>query len=211
MTNDVSGAEGDRECVHHEIDLIYGSFLKVIRGQGTICLPIASEGQVPEPNDDLMPPEEIQALWNKVVKESVNQNSLQQGRDGSMKQKEKIRKLELLLQAALKGGNLDLAMLLLSGLESMEVNRLAGGVMKRIQELQQQRKTIAEEMGKLGKEEGQKASSLNMQAGDVSTEIGLLQTFLQDLMAQKNEAQQLASNYLKSRHDTAQSIIRNMA
>jgi hypothetical protein len=61
------------------------------------------------------------------------------------------------------------------------------------------------------KQDAQNAQSVNAQVGDINTEMTMLQTFLQDVTERKNEAQQMASNFQKSRHDTALGIIRNMS
>ncbi len=142
---------------------------------------------------------QIQHLWNQTLV------------DQTLASSQKTKKLERLLQLALAGGNLDLAMLLLSGLETSQANEVAAGLMGQIRNLQDQRKQIANQMGQLGRDaDPAQLQSLNLKAGDVSTEIGLLQTFLQDVAAQKNEAQAMASNFLKSQHDTAMGIIRNI-
>ena len=117
--------------------------------------------------------------------------------------------MKRLLEAALACGNIDLAMLLIAGLETREANELAKGLMEKIQEKQAERRKIGEDLG--AEKDSGKAAKLNNEAGAIGTDIGIFQTFLQDVMAQKSEAQQMASNYLKSQRDTAQSIIRNMA
>lgn len=212
----------------------YGNYMNVLGGHGTIYLPLAPAAQIPPPPDpagpnlkitdplyethfgiptglnyELIPPEEIQALWNKVLYDSNNHAAAQQSLGAAIQGRDKIKKLQLLLQAALAGGNIDLAMLLLAGLETQQANDVAAGLMTRIQELQQKRQDLAKDMEKVGKDNPAKLTSLNNLAGDVGTEIQMLQLFLQDVMAQKNEAQQMASGYLKSKHDTAQAILRN--
>ena len=164
-------------------------------------------------NYELIPPEEIQQLWNQVVQDSNKQVTKQLGDQARQSQREKSKKLELLLEAALKGGNIDLAMLLLSGLETSEANEVASLLMERMQKLQAQKRSYAEEIAKLGTspEDAKKTADLNLKIGDIGTEMQMLQTFLQDITSQKNEVQQMASNYLKSKHETGMGIIRNMA
>jgi hypothetical protein len=53
-------------------------------------------------------------------------------------------------------------------------------------------------------------NKLNTKASGVGTEISMLQTFLQDVMSQKNEAQSMTSNFMKAKHDTGMAIIRNI-
>lgn len=157
----------------------------------------------------LIGPDQIQEMWNQVVNDSLNQSMIQGSRNTANESAQKTKKMELLLQLALNSGNIDMAMLLISGLETRRANELAGTIMGRIQELQKERQAFVTDMSKKN-QDPQEAARLNNMAGDKSTEISLLQTLLQDLMAQKNEAQQMASNYLKSKHETAQAILRNI-
>ncbi len=156
---------------------------------------------VPETN----PAQTLQDLWDQTLQmqePNVSGNT-------SIQQVSKSRKLRLLLQLALMSGNMDLAMLLLGSLETQQANSVAAGLMTQIRNLQEQRQSIANQMG--NKEiKPNELQKLNVQAGDIGTEISLLQTFLQDVMSQKNEAQAMTSNFLKSKHDTAMGIIRNM-
>lgn len=162
-------------------------------------------------NYELVPEEEIRQLWDQVVQESNKQVTRQLNQEIRRDGREKSEKLEMLLMIAINSGNIDLAMLLISGLETREVNKIAGNLMGRMQELQQQRRQMSGEMGKLGQtpEDQKKIQQLNLQIGDIGTEMQMLQIFLQDLMSQKQETQQMASNYIKSRHDTAMGILRN--
>ena len=172
-----------------------------IEYQAALGLPL---GTMPQ----LMSPEEIQDMWNQTLMGDF-------GNDLSTKNAasdQKTKRLQLLLQLALNSGNIDLAVLLMSGLETRMTNDVASGLMKQIQSLQEQRRQMADQMGKMGKDaDPSKIQEINMKAGDIGTEISLLQTFLQDIMGEKNEAQQMGSNFIKSRHETTQSIIRNLA
>lgn len=182
---------------------------QVMRSQAMACPTVTSSdyqanfGIPIGTNPALMPSETIQDLWQATLQQP---DTFGQSRDA------KTRKLQLLLQLALASGNIDLAMLLMSGLETRQCNEVAAGLMNQIQDLQSQRKAYAEEMGKLGKNgDPSKFQEFNIKAGDIGTEISLLQTFLQDVMAQKNESQAMASNFLKAKHETSMGIIRNMA
>lgn len=66
-------------------------------------------------------------------------------------------------------------------------------------------------MAKLGNDAqaAQQGSSLNLQASNIATDISLLQTFLQEVSSEKQEAQTFASNFIKNRHETAMGILRN--
>ena len=147
-------------------------------------------------------------MWNDLLQNSANQVSSQISGEENLSEKKKGAKRISLLQAALNSGDIDLAMLLIAGLESQQTNTIAGKLMTSIQEKQKERQAIADQM--TSEKDPAKASALNEKAANIGTDIGLLQILLQDIMSQKNEAQQMASNYLKSKHDTAQAIIRNM-
>lgn len=159
----------------------------------------------------MVPEDQIQEMWNQINADSMNQQRNHTLLQNTASDGGRIKKMEMLLTLALQGGNIDLAMLLLSGLETAKVNQLSGALMMKIKDLQTKRKGLVEQMARPENKDNQgEIQKLNNQAGDVSTEISMLQTFIQDLMAQKSEAQQMSSNILKTRHDTAQAIVRNM-
>lgn len=163
-------------------------------------------------NCELIPADEIQQMWNQVLADSSRQ-IMKQTVDQSRHQEEsKTKKLELLLRLALNSGDMDTAMLLFSGLESRQANEVSAGLMKRMQQLQDQRKSLVKQMAPTGDQSKDAQNSQKVQAdmSDIGTEMSLLQTFLQDIQSRKNEAQQMASNFIKSRHDTGMGIIRNM-
>jgi hypothetical protein len=165
-------------------------------------------GIAPGTSPALIPPDQIQQMWdttNSSTSLMIQDQFLANSADAK-----KAKKQQLLLQLALSSGNMDMAMLLISSLETRQANQIAGGLAQQIQKLQDQRSQIAEQMGQLGNDKQSDLSKLNTQASGIGTEISMLQTFLQDVMSQKNEAQTMASNFLKSRHDTAMGILHNM-
>jgi hypothetical protein len=161
-------------------------------------------------NYELIPAEEIQSQWNQVLADSNKQVTQQSQFQARQAEKEKMKKLERLLTMALNGGNLDMAMLLFSALETSQANDMAGSLLNRMKELQEQRTKLGNQVAELGTDKAQEAQKLNNTSSDLNTEIQFLQTFLQDVMSHKAEAQQMSSNFIKSRHDTAMGIIRNM-
>ncbi len=158
---------------------------------------------------ELMDPDYIQQQWNQILQDQQTQQQTSKTIGEASDESSKIKKMEMLLKMALASGNMDMAMILISGLESHSANKLMGQIMLSIRELQKQRQGLAEQMTKKGAKP-EEATKLNNQMGDIGTEISLLQTLLQDLNGQKTEAQQLSSNYIKSRHDTASAILRNI-
>ncbi len=201
----------------HEMDIvIYDRWRDITQGRshgGTICIPYAADVGITGACPTAYSPtqEEIQNQWNQTLYDSNNQNAVNNTRDLMNQEEAKCKKLELILMQALRSGNLDMAVLLLSGLETSRSNSITAGLMGRIENLQQQRKTIAEQMAKLGNDAqaAQQGSSLNLQASNIATDISLLQTFLQEVSSEKQEAQTFASNFIKNRHETAMGILRN--
>ncbi len=188
----------------------------------TICLPMPQSPYVPEPlayvplNPDepsKLTQEQIQNMWNQTLYDATNQSIMGTTQDMMRKEEEKSKKLQSILILALKSGNLDMAVLLISGLETSRANGITAGLLARVEALQEQRKVISQQMSNLGNgaQDAQKVSGLNVQASNIATEISLLQTFLQEVSSQKQEAQQLTSNFIKSRHESAMGIIRNFA
>lgn len=207
----------EREIEPPASEVAYGGYLRIIEGRGTVCVPLAASGDIPGPfshmeGDGTVPAEEIQRLWNQVLAESNKQTTRQIGEQARRCGQDKAKKLERLLRLALHSGNIDMAVLLLTGLESQQANEVAAGLMRRMHELQAERRNLTASASKSGDaaQDAQKAQEVNARVGDINTEMNLLQTFLQDVQSHKNETQQMASNYLKSRHDTGMGIIRNM-
>jgi len=235
--------------------VLHDGYRRLILGQGTRCLPVASSADVPSPSDlpgpnswnqpaptergdvvktglviqdpryqenfglpeglncELIPPEEIQSLWNQVVQQSSRQVQKQTSDQQTQSVLEKTKKLELLLTLALNSGDMDLAMLLFSSLESKQANDISKTLLTRMHDLQDQKRQYADNLAGLDAkkpEDMKKANDLNLKITDVGTEIGMLQTFLQEATSQKSEAQQMASNFLKGRHEVGMAIARNI-
>ncbi|MBI3541250.1 MAG: hypothetical protein HY073_03830 [Deltaproteobacteria bacterium] len=164
-------------------------------------------------NPLLISSDQIQDLWNNVMNESTNQMNASNNQEIIAQDDAKSKKLQMLIQLALQSGNVELAMLLMASLESQSANSIAGGLMTKIQGLQDQRQEYANQMAGLDgnqKDASQVGASLSAKIGGIQTDITMLQTFLQEVMSQKRDSQQMACNMIKSDHDTAQAIIRNM-
>lgn len=178
----------------------------ILSGRGTVCMPVAGPADVPSP-------EETREMWNQTLRQSNQQVQKQISGQQSQAECEKAKKLERLLMMALNSGDMELAMLLFSALETKQANEIAKSLLQRMHDLQAQKRQYSDQIAALGsesKEDAKKANDLNLKIGDVSTEIGMLQTFLQEATAQKNEAQTMASNFLKGRHEVGMSIARNI-
>jgi hypothetical protein len=195
--------------------LPYRHYLRVLDGRGTVCLPLSAAAEIPPPAEAANPAvteDEIKRMWDKVLADSSRQVTKQTADQARQNDESKTRKLERLLSLALKSGNMDLAILLFSGLEAKKANEVSTALMQRMQQLQEERRKLSSQMASTGDQakDAQNAQAVNAKMGDIGTEMNLLQTLLQDIQARKNEAQQMASNFIKSRHDTGMGIIRNM-
>ncbi|OGQ26401.1 MAG: hypothetical protein A3I75_02940 [Deltaproteobacteria bacterium RIFCSPLOWO2_02_FULL_50_16] len=159
-----------------------------------------------------MTPEVIQDLWNQTNNFIMDQNTKSDAILAQNKDLQEARKQQLLLKAALMGGNIELAVLLFSMLETKQANKVSTMLLMRIQSLTQQRQNLSTQMNEI-KEDAKGASqlqSLVTQSNNVGTEIAMLQTFLQDVTSSKRNDQQFASNFIKQSHETSQAIIRNI-
>jgi seryl-tRNA synthetase len=152
-------------------------------------------------------------MWDQVLADSTRQVARQTADQARCCEEGKTRKLEELLRLALNSGNMDLAILLFSGLEAKKANEVSTAIMQRMQQLQDERRKLSSQMSSTGDQANDARNAQDVQAkmGDIGAEMNLLQTLLQDIQARKSEAQQMASNFIKSRHDTGMGIIRNMA
>lgn len=205
---------------------VQSQYLRLLSGQNYFPQPanlMCSAAEIAPPptaanqrgslDDSMLTSDEIKSMWDQVIRDSSNQNTLQSSREDALRQEEKIKKLELLLKLALSSGNIELAMLLLSSLDTTQSNQISKNLMMNMQSLQDKRKAISNQMATLGgdTQSAPQVQKLNNDITEINTEISLLQTLLQDVNSHKRETQELASNFLKSRHDTSQAIIRNMA
>ena len=152
-------------------------------------------------------------MWNQLTSNMQQRQQVDCEKNKAKTSELKSEEIAKMLEAALENGNIELAVLLLSGLETKKVAALATSLMDRIKNLQAQREDITKQLGNMGgdsKEGAQQANTLSMKAGDIGSDINMLQNFLQEALNRKNESQQFASNYVKSEHDLKMSIIHNM-
>lgn len=161
---------------------------------------------------------DIQQMWRHVTEQMAQNHVIQNVWLRHREQSQESRKIELLLMAALNSGNMDLAVVMLTALETKTANRVTQGMIRQIHSLQQQRQSLSTQMANLGAAKDDKAAAKNAQslqslanrAQNLGTEISLLQTFLQDAMASKRNIQEFASNWLRASHETSRAIIQNI-
>lgn len=159
-------------------------------------------------------PDDIMKQWQWINQQSVQLDLIQNAAARERKLREQERKQELLLAAALKGGHIDLAILLLAATETQAANDLTRRLVSRIHNLQKQRQTLSAQMAQVGQTEDaagtSQLQSLVTQTSNIATEISLLQTFLQDAVASKRNIQEFASNWIQQSHQTTRSIIQSI-
>ncbi len=157
---------------------------------------------------------QVKNLWEQTMNKMTIQNMTQSSWNQQRQLQTQDRKVELLLMAALNSGNMDLAVLMLSGLETRSANKLTQNLVKQIHQLQQQRQQLSAQMSQTGSGDNATSASqlqsLTTKASNIGTEISLLQTFLQDAMSSKRNTQEFASNWIRQSHETSRSIIQNI-
>lgn len=165
-------------------------------------------------NQQDMSANEIAVTWQQINQQSVRFNMIQSATMRQKKLREKERKLEQLLNAALHSGNMDLAVLLLSAAETSTANELTGRLVSQMHQLQKQRQTLSAQMAQAGQSKDQQGTSqlqsLVTKAANIGTDISLLQTFLQDAIGSKRNIQEFASNWITQSHQTTRSIIQSI-
>lgn len=171
-------------------------------------------GFPPETTHLELQPQDIMEQWQWINQQSIDLNLIQNAEARDRKLREQERKQELLLTAALKGGNIDLAILLLSATETQNANNLTRRLVLRIHQLQKQRQTLSAQMAQVDQTDSATGSSqlqsLVTQASNIASEISLLQTFLQDAVASKRNIQEFASNWIQQSYQTTRSIIQSI-
>jgi|GEM_PF-6251022 len=146
------------------------------------------------------------AIVNFMIDQTNRQMSLKQTNE-AQHQNEKL--LHLLL-IALRIGNIDLAMLLFSALESRQATEMTKILTQKLVEAQENRRTLTGQMA--GNDKDSQKNLAKTQAGvqEVNDQISLLTSFIRDVNEQKNRTLEFANNFLINEHQTTMSIVRGM-
>jgi len=119
-------------------------------------------------------------------------------------------KLLQMLLAALQTGNIDLAMLLFSSVESREATQLTKALTQKLLEAQENRRRLTGQLTSQDKNAQNQTAQVQANVQEVNDTIQLLTTFIKDVNEQKNRTTEFASNFLNGEHQTTMSIVRGM-
>ena len=151
--------------------------------------------------------QQIQQSWTNIISNNTLLMSIDQG--NKLKPGELgLDKLELLLDLALKSGNIDLAFKLFSQTENKTSTLIAQDMMTKIQSLQSQRKEFSATMTTAG-QDMKVINDMQNKIQGVNVDIGLLQGFLQEAMSDRRQAKEMLSNYLAAEERSAAAIVQN--
>jgi hypothetical protein len=143
-----------------------------------------------------------------LSRESQRQATLQTLSDDA-----KINRLTHLVMLALQSGNVSLAMLLFSHLESTSANQLTKSLMEKVQSLQQHKRDLAK---KIQDQPNDAEGSKNIQAlqnemQDANDDISVLQTFIRDVAQNKQASVELANAFISKEYETTMAVVRSFA
>jgi hypothetical protein len=175
-------------------------------------------------NSGLTPPEVLPTTnpstgapidWNQSINDQTLDFMMGQTlRQGMMQQigetNQKNDKLLNLLMAALQMGNIDLAMLLFSSLESREASEMTKGLTQKLVDAQQKRRDLTAQMTSQDKNAQNNLAQVQAGVQEVNDTITLLTSFIKDINDQKNRTMEFSNNFLTNEHQTTMSIVRGM-
>ena len=153
--------------------------------------------------------------WNQSVTDQTldfmigqtNRQAMMQQTTDSSRESDKL--LQTLLNA-LRMGNIDLAMLLFSSLESRESSQLTRTLTQKLLEAQQNRRQLTGQLTSQDKNAQNKTAQVQANVQEVNDTIQQLTTFIRDVNDQKNRTMEFANNFLGGEHQTTMSIVRGM-
>ena len=117
-----------------------------------------------------------------------------------------------LMMTALASGNVTMAMMIYAHLETKTANQLTKTLVGKLQSLQAQKKELISKIQNApnGEEGTKQIQALNQEVGTVNDDITMLQSFMKEVVQNKNQAVEFASNFTSAEHQTTMSVIRSM-
>lgn len=117
-----------------------------------------------------------------------------------------------LMMTALASGNVTMAMMIYAHLETKTANQLTKTLVGKLQSLQAQKKELITKIQNApnGEEGTKQLQALNQEVGTVNDDISMLQSFMKEVVQNKNQAVEFASNFTSAEHQTTMSVIRSM-
>ena len=116
------------------------------------------------------------------------------------------------MMTALASGNVTMAMMIYAHLETKTANQLTKTLVGKLQSLQAQKKELISKIQNApnGEEGTKQIQALNQEVGTVNDDITMLQSFMKEVVQNKNQAVEFASNFTSAEHQTTMSVIRSM-
>ncbi len=116
-----------------------------------------------------------------------------------------------LMMTAIKSGNLTLAMIILSSLESKDAAKMNEMLAKQLTDARDNRKKVSDSIAKaLGKKDSKEEQKLTNQMNEVNDTIQLITSLIKDVNDQKNRTIEFANNFNANEHQIDMDIVRGM-
>jgi hypothetical protein len=169
------------------------------------CVLTASSGETAEPEVD----------WAKEICRNAMQNlsgsSARQAQAETDSQDAKIDRLVRMMMIAIQSGNITLAMMIFSHVETSTANRMTEMLMKKVQGLQDQKRKLTQDIQnqKTDSEGAKKLQTLQNDVSQVNDDIGVLQTFIREVAQNKQASVELANAFLNKEHETTMAVVRS--
>lgn len=150
--------------------------------------------------------------WNEEAKDCVSKmmenNMYRQCKaEARNKANEGDRLIQIML-AAISSGNINLAMMMFAHIQSKNSNEVAKGLVQKLQKLQSQKQELVSKIDQT--DDAKNLQKLNHEIGSVNDDISTLQTFIKEVIQNKNQAIEFSSNFMSMEHQTTMSVIRSM-
>ncbi len=143
----------------------------------------------------------------------INEMNRLQGNQQNIDSNSKTDQLIHRMLMALQSGNIDMAMLIFSSLETNQSHQITQLLGQKLLDAQNQRRQLTSQLaGTQGQNNSNSGQMTQLQSNmqEVNDSIQMLTTFIKDIQDQKNRTVEFANNFLNSEHQTTMSIVRGM-
>jgi hypothetical protein len=143
--------------------------------------------------------------------DSLNRQSLRDAKEQTLSENEKINHLSHLLLAALKSGNISLAMMIFSQMEARSANAVTSCLMEKVRKLQDHKRDLSLQIQQQ-KDDAEGSKNIQKIKTDMETandDISVLQTFIRDVAQDKQYSLEMANGFLTREYETTMSIVRS--
>ncbi|MCE9623870.1 MAG: hypothetical protein K8R69_00215 [Deltaproteobacteria bacterium] len=153
--------------------------------------------------------------WDREISqqalEQFSRDSTRQAKAETLSQDAKINRLVQVMLLALRSGNISLAMLLFSHIETTTANEVTRCLMTKVQNLQDNKRKLSLDLQnqKTDPEGTKNMQKINADMQQANDDITVLQTFIRDVAQNKQASIELASAFLSNEHETTMAIVRS--